>query len=635
MISAFRSHLNSWVVRAFFLLMVAAFIVWGVGDVIRNMGHETWVAKVGDRTIEPATLQERYQRELARLTQMVGQQIDPTPEIKRSVLTQVLDRMITELAIAQQETRMGIVVPRDSLLQAIYAVPQFKDANGRFDPQIFQTVLRNNGLTEARLLQMMSADLSQRQLLEPVRAGVAPPDILTREAFAFTFEQRAADMVELPFAKVAPPTPEEAALHRWYDNHPDLYSTPEYRRIKLIVLSPQTLAKEVQVSDADLQAAYERHRSEFVTAEKRSAQVVSVPEEARAAAIAQQWRSGADWAAIQKAAAEAGGSGVELTDATRQEFPGPELAQAVFDAPADKVMEPEKDPAGAVWHVIKVTRVTPGKDASFEQVRDALRDRVAAEKAADLIYDRANKIDNALGGGSSLDELPNDLGVAAVTGTLDAQGNTQQGGPAPIPGPAELRQAVIKAAFEAHKGDPPHLIEVPAPSSGGSAYYALTVEEVSPPAEKPFDEVADRVRADWERDAIRHEQEQAAAKILAAVKGGQSLEDAATVAGLTVRRTAFASRTEAPEGFPKELLQPLFGLNKGEPTMVETPDGFVVAVLAETKVPDPKSATANYAKTRDAMAGALANDVELIYASVLRERARPRLNQQVLNGLLQ
>ena len=154
-------------------------------------------------------------------------------------------------------------------------------------------------------------------------------------------------------------------------------------------------------------------------------------DQARAAAIAQQWRSGADWAAIQKEAAEAGGSGVELNDATRQEFPGSGLAQAVFDTPAEKVMEPEKDQAGAVWHVIKVTRITPGKDASFEQVREALRDRVAAEKAADLIYDRANKIDNALGGGSSLDELPNDLGVAAVTGTLDAQGNTQPGVPAP------------------------------------------------------------------------------------------------------------------------------------------------------------------------------------------------------------
>ena len=45
------------------------------------------------------------------------------------------------------------------------------------------------------------------------------------------------------------------------------------------------------------------------------------------------------------------------------------------------------------------------------------------------------------------------------------------------------------------------------------------------------------MREDWERDARRREQEAVAAKLLAAVKGGTSLQDAATVAGLRVERT--------------------------------------------------------------------------------------------------
>ena len=51
------------------------------------------------------------------------------------------------------------------------------------------------------------------------------------------------------------------------------------------------------------------------------------------------------------------------------------------------------------------------------------------------MYDRANKVDNMLGTGAGLDELPSDLGLVGVAGTLDAQGNTQDGKPAPIPGP--------------------------------------------------------------------------------------------------------------------------------------------------------------------------------------------------------
>ena len=84
------------------------------------------------------------------------------------------------------------------------------------------------------------------------------------------------------------------------------------------------------------------------------------------------------------------------------------------------------------------------------------------------------------------------------------------------------------------------------PSTGGSAYYALSVEDVTPPAVKPFDAVKEQVAADWTRDAQRHAQEQAAAKLLAAVKGGQSLADAAAVAGVTVRRTPLVTRGAAP-----------------------------------------------------------------------------------------
>jgi lactate dehydrogenase-like 2-hydroxyacid dehydrogenase len=79
-------------------------------------------------------------------------------------------------------------------------------------------------------------------------------------------------------------------------------------------------------------------------------------------------------------------------------------------------------------------------------VKDALRQQVLASKAADVMYDRANKVDNVIGSGAGLDEMPSDLGLAGVAGTLDAQGNTADGTPAPIPGPSELKAAMIKAA---------------------------------------------------------------------------------------------------------------------------------------------------------------------------------------------
>jgi peptidyl-prolyl cis-trans isomerase D len=143
------------------------------------------------------------------------------------------------------------------------------------------------------------------------------------------------------------------------------------------------------------------------------------------------------------------------------------------------------------------------------------------------------------------------------------------------------------------------------------------------------------VLADWTKDAVRHEQEQAAAKLLESVKGGQPLEDAATVAGLTVRRTPLTGRAQPAEGVPAALAGPLFGLKRGEPTMVESPDGFIVAVAAEVEQPDPATDPAGYAQLQDGLTRALGDDTELVFASALRDRARPRINQRMLDSIIQ
>ncbi len=632
MISSLRRMLDTWVARGFFLIMVVAFVTWGVGDVVRNIGTTTWAAKVGGQTIEGQELQQAYQREMAQTTRNLPQGQEATPEMRSTVARQALQQLIAQAALAQELARLRVVTPDAALRQSIFAIPGFRGSNGQFDRNTFETVLRNNGLTEQRFFDMMRAELSQRQLLEAVSAGAAAPETMLRPMFAQQFEKRSADMVEFPFAAAADPAaPSEAELHRWYENHPDAYSTPELRRIKAVVLSPETLAKEIKITDADLHAAYEQHLSDYVKPGKRSVQVISMPDEAKARDLANQWRANTDWAAMQKAAQDGGGSAIELSDATEREIPDPDLAKAVFAATPDAVTEPVK--GGAVWHVIKVTKAAAGSEKSFDEVKDELRKLVLAGKAADLMYDRANKVDNILGSGAGLDQMPDDLGLVGVAGTMDAQGNTQEGTPAPIPGAAELKAAMVKAAFAQQKGDPPQLVEVQTKSTGGSAYYALSVEDVLPPAVKPYDEVKQQVQADWSRDARRHAEEQQAASLLAKVKGGQSLADAATVTGVSVRRTPLVTRDANAEGMPPQLQRVMFGLKPGEPTMVETPDGFIVAVPAEIDEPDPKNDPAGYSQVREVLARSIGNDLQTVFAQALRERAQPRINQQVLDNV--
>ncbi len=634
MLSLFHRFLGTWPARVFFVVLVASFGLWGVADVIRNLGDDGSLAVVGSRKIELPEAQDAYRRQLEQVTRMFGGQTEPTPEIKRSVAAQAVEQLVTAAALDNKIASIGLAVTDDAVRAAVYDIPAFHGPGGTFDRNTFNQVMRSNGYTEQRFLELMRSDLGQKQLLLTVRAGTVAPDTLVKQVFAFQNEQRLADAVDFPFGSAPDPTPPtDAQLERFYDNNKTRYATPEFRRIKAVVMSPETLAKGVTVSDADLQAGYEQHKSDYVTPEKRSVQVINAQDEAQAGKLAASWAAGADWTAMQQQATAAGAAGVELPDATQSEFPAPELGSAVFAAAKDTVPAPVHSALG--WHVFKVTQITPGATRTLAEVTPELKARIATDKATDLLYDRANKVEDALSAGTALDDLPGDLGLDAATGTLDAQGNTPDGKPAPIPGPAELRPALLQAAFQAKKGDTPHFVQAPNAADGSQSFYAVVVEDITPPSTKPLDQVKDTVRADWTHDAVRHSREEEAAKLLTAIKGGAKIADAAAAAGLQVRALPAIGRSASTPGVPAELVTPLFGMKVGEPTMVETADGFTVAVLAAINEPDPAKDALGYGQTRDALVKSLTDDIETVFTTAVRQQANPRINRTQLDSLTQ
>lgn len=635
MIGLMRHALGTWPARLFFGLLVVVFVIWGIGDVFRNgFGDDAAVATVAGKSVDINEVSETYRRQLSQLSRALGTDITPTLPMKKGIADRALEEVITQTALQAEVESLGLIASDEAVRQAVYDIPNFHGRDGKFDRLQFQSVLTSNGLTEAHFLDMVRKDLGQKQLMGAIRAGSLSPDVLTRTVYAFQNETRIADTVAFPFAAVPKPAPAtDAQATRWYENHKDLYSTPEYRRVKLVVLSPDTVAGDISIAEDDIRAAYEAHKAEYVVTEKRTVQVVLEQDEAKALALAGVWNSGADWATIQKAADADGAAAIELTDATPDLLPVAELAQAAFAAPLNAVPAPVKSAMG--WHVLKVTGISGGTSKTLADLHDTLRARLVADKAADLIYERANKLDDLMSGGAKLDELPADYGLAAVSGTLDAQGLTTDGNPAPLPGTDALHQVLIGAIFAARVGDPPHLVEAPRQPGTEQTFYALNLEEVIPPAPRPQAEVATRVAADIVQDNVRHTQEAAAAALLATVKGGKSLGDAAAAAGLKVTRLPAIGRASPVAGVPVQLTQPLFTLKSGEPTMVETEDGFIVATLAQIVAANPDADVIAFGKMRDALAIGVADDLQAQFVLALRDRGQPRINRTVADRLVQ
>ncbi|MBL6457976.1 SurA N-terminal domain-containing protein [Belnapia sp. T6] len=627
MLTALRRLASTWVAKLLFIVLIASFGVWGIGDTIRNFGRDNAVARVGGAPIEIEEAQAAIRREMQRLSRQLGAQFENDPRIRRAVAQQAIEQLVLDRVLRQEANRLGIAVPDSAVRDFIFSIQGFRGMTGQFDRAVFENFLRSNDLTEAGFLALVRADLARQQLAVAVRAGAAAPETLARPLLQWQQEQRGAAIVSLPLsAAPEPPAPEEAQLRRFHENNPDRFSTPEYREASVAVLSADRISREVEISDADLAAAYEARRSQYETPERRRLAQVLVQDEDKAKEIAASWSGGADFAAVTQATEAAGGQALELGLLDRAGLPFPQLAEAAFAAPDGGVTAPVKSDFG--WHVLKVEAIEPGAARPLAEVRDQLRQDLQSEKAADLAFERANQVEDALAGGATLAEVAQRFNLGFATLRTDANGMDPEGKAVELPVIEAARAPLLRAVFTTERGAAPRLSETEA------GFVAVDVKEVTPPALRPFESVEPQVREAFIAEAKRRSQEERAAGLLAAVKGGKSLAEAAQEAGLGIREIGAITREQRGDpAVPPELLAPLFELKLKEPTMAQTREGYAVAQLLEVTKPEVDAAAIG--RIRGEVAQAMAGDLEIEYMAALRAQADVRVNPRLVDSLAQ
>ncbi|HEY1856209.1 peptidylprolyl isomerase [Acidocella sp.] len=625
MLVSVRKLLENWIARGFFALLVLVFVFWGISNVVTMIGSNTAVAEVAGHPVDISLVQQAYQAALAQAQQ--SGQGQPDEAAREQMAEAALTSVLRERVLGLEEKRLGVVVPDAVVREQVDAVPSFL-TNGKFDQSKFDQVLAQNNTTPNRFVSDLTAEIAGQQLVIPLVSGAVPPQELVNRIFSFIAEQRFAEMVQIPFAaQAAPAAPAETVLQRYWRNHPAQFTAPEYRTIKLVVLSPALLAAHETVPQAQIDADYARVAAASPSVKLRSVQVIVVGNLAASSRLQAAWQKGASWAQMQAMAKRFGANPVEMDGTQQNQIPTPELAQAVFAAPQGQVSGPIAGPAG--MFLFKVTNISssgPDEQALKTQIAQQLQLQLAQSQVAANV----NGLQDALAGQTPLDQLPANLGLTAVEGTLDADGNTPTGAKAPLPGDAALQQAVLQAAFTASPHQPAQLINGPEGS-----YFALTVDSVTPPAQEPYDQVRAQALADWTSDQLTREAEIKAAALFHATNSGQSLDAAAQAAGDSVSMSPAFTRNAPATGMTTQMQTVLFSLKLGQATMLQTPTGFTVATLAKIVHPTPAQDQADYNSALQSMTKSLQNDVGGSFLAGLQLRDKVTINQKLFSQIYQ
>jgi peptidyl-prolyl cis-trans isomerase D len=620
-----RQLKGSWIARIFAVLMMLAFIGWGASSALPMLaGGSTAVAHIGGAPVEVSTVQAEYQNELNQASQKGQPDLASRQQIARTALGTVLRQQ----AIALEEAKLGVVAPDSALRAQVDAIPAFQ-TNGTFDQNKFAAVLQQNNLSPDRFLSLERDNLKNAQMLPALVAGAAPPQALVDQVFNFITQSRTSETVNVPVNGQSPPAaPDDAVLQRYWKNHPAQFTSPEYRTAKIVVLSPQVLAPKEPVTDQQLKNLYAQTSATQSVPASRSVQVITTPDQATAGKLKLLWQGGADWTRMQAAAAKDHASAVALDHAQADQIPSAALSTAVFAASTGDVAGPVQGDLG--FYVFKVTDAVAAGAPPLAQLAPQLKAQIQLQEAQAQVANDVDNVQDALAGQTPLDQLPGNLDLAAVEGTLDASGNTQDGSAAPIPGGAKLHDAIVKAIFAAHMGDPAQLTAGP---DGG--YFAFTLDSINPPALEPYDPVKTQVLAAWTQDELTREAETKAASLLAAVNGGRTLDQAAAAMGYSVSTTAPMTRTAPANGITPQMVPVLFSLKPGQATMLQTDSGFTVAVLAKITQPKPADDPQDLANITQSLTKSLSEDVVESFLNGLQLRDNVRIDPKLFAQIYQ
>src|SRR6185436_8147980 len=227
---------------------------------------------------------------------------------------------------------LGIIATDDVVRHAIQTDPNFQGPDGKFDRNRFERILAGSELSEQGYVELLRRDLTAGQLIGAVSTAVDVPPILTETLYRQRNERRVAEVAVVAVdPKVEIPAPEENVLKDWYEAHKDQFQAPEYRAVSIAVLSPEVLAKDIQVTDEEIASEYQARKDTISRPERRDLVQVVTNDEATAKRIEERVHGGAD---LATAAQEAGAPApVELGLVEVNSLPG-SVGDAAFAAAA-------------------------------------------------------------------------------------------------------------------------------------------------------------------------------------------------------------------------------------------------------------------------------------------------------------
>lgn len=384
-------------------LVILSFIIWifsiGGGQILENKLSKDYIVKVGEKTLPPRTLNLALQFQRETIKNFVGEQY--VEQFMKDAHKRVVNTFIDSLILEDIAEELGLEVKDSEIAEEIQKAYKFQNPKEQYP-----LLLQSRGVTAEEFETMLKLDLTRNKLLNFFSQRYLMSDKEAEELYIkdnTKFKVKIILIRNSFFNKEVGEISEEDS-QTVYEKEKETFVIPEQRTVKYIMVSSPTIRMSMEIPDDELKNYYEANKSKF--GEKPFEQVkmqvknmLLFSDKKYQDKVKETYENALKEFKITKNEAElqefAKKFKLEIKTSNPMSLDFPEPPFTIDQKAKEALFKAEKGNWSDVYEsqmtALKfcVTDIIPSKAATFEDVKDQIKERLKNEKMSEIARRKA------------------------------------------------------------------------------------------------------------------------------------------------------------------------------------------------------------------------------------------------------
>ena len=563
------------------ILLVLAFSVWGIGDIFRNYDVGT-LARIGDREVDSQEFLFRYNREITRISNELERFVSNEEARDSGIDIQILTNLLVEKTLNSSADKMKLRPSDNSLTERLKNTNSFRNAFNQFDKNVFNQVLRQNGITEDLFFSMERDSIAQAQIYRALFENLNISKEFSNLIYRFQNEDRNVEYLVLNTNTESLDAYEinNQELLSYYNNNKDNYISESKRDFTLLTLLKSELNSLIKVEEGIIKEIYENNLSDYETPEKRTYYVIPFNSSEEVNLALNNFKENTDINNIIIS------RGLSVEDVIQSSLSSEEglneaISNKAFELDKNILAGPVPGPFGPT--LIYVTKIESSLKQTFLEVKEKIENDYKSEETQDKIYEIYNVIEDQRAAGLTFEEiaLENNLKLSQYS-SVNNNGSNFSNSNIDL----TLKNSIIETIFDSDIG----LEMDPLEDQNGNVVF-IRVDNIDEERLLNFDSVQNEVRSDIINQRQKKELEDISFQHLDDINNNiNSLEQIADNLNVAILKRDNLSRYSFDEVFSRSAIEEIFktNVNKAFKANVGIGDSIIIGMVTKISIQEQK-----------------------------------------------